>query len=110
MAWRILFGVGRLLNCTCTCVPPRKSTPSGTGLPMLAQCMPMEMMPATLKINEKPRKYHFFPSQSTFTLRNNSTDSLRFLGRSKPPAGSSVLSYSCAGQALASREQFLPEI
>jgi hypothetical protein len=24
-------------------------------------------MPATLKINEKPRKYHFFPSQSTFT-------------------------------------------
>jgi hypothetical protein len=29
--------------------------------------MPIEMMPATLKINEKPRKYHFFPSQSTFT-------------------------------------------
>jgi hypothetical protein len=24
-------------------------------------------MPATLKIIEKARKYHFFPSQSTFT-------------------------------------------
>jgi hypothetical protein len=42
--------------------------------------MPIEMMPATLKIKEKLRKYHFFPSQSTFTLRNNSTGSLRFLG------------------------------
>ncbi len=32
-----------------------------------AQCTPIEMMPATLKIIEKARKYHFFPSQSTFT-------------------------------------------
>jgi hypothetical protein len=30
--------------------------------------MPMEMTPATLKINEKARKYHFFPSQSMLTL------------------------------------------
>src|ERR1700677_1697539 len=33
-------------------------------------------MPATLKIKEKPRKYHFSLSQSTFTPRNNSTCSL----------------------------------
>ena len=32
--------------------------------------------PATLKISEKPRKYHFLPSQSIFTSRNSSTDSL----------------------------------
>jgi hypothetical protein len=30
-------------------------------------------MPATLKIMEKARKYHFHPSQFTFTLRKNST-------------------------------------
>ena len=29
---------------------------------------PIEIMPATLKIKEKARKYHFFPSQSTLTL------------------------------------------
>jgi hypothetical protein len=29
--------------------------------------MLIEMMPAMLKIIEKARKYHFFPSQSTFT-------------------------------------------
>ena len=78
------------VNCTCTSVPPRKSTPSGTGLPMCAQCMPIEIMPATLKINEKPRKYHFFPSQSTFTLRNSSTGSLPSWERSKLLAGSSA--------------------
>jgi hypothetical protein len=38
----------------------------------------METMPDTLKIKEKARKYHFFPSQSTFTPRNNSTGSLPF--------------------------------
>ncbi len=68
MAWRIWLISGACWNCTCTCVPPLKSTPSGTGLPMLAQCMPIETMPATLKIKEKPRKYHFSLSQSTFTL------------------------------------------
>jgi hypothetical protein len=35
----------------------------------------METMPEMLKINEKPRKYHFSLSQSTFTPRNNSTGS-----------------------------------
>jgi hypothetical protein len=34
---------------------------------MCDQCQPIEMRPATLKIIEKARKYHFFPSQSTFT-------------------------------------------
>jgi hypothetical protein len=64
---------------------------------MLAQCMPMEMMPATLKINEKARKYHFFPSQSTLTLRKNSTDSLPFLGGWNR-TGSSELMFSAAGE------------
>jgi hypothetical protein len=35
----------------------------------------MAIRPLMLKINEKPRKYHFSLSQSTFTLRNNSTGS-----------------------------------
>src|SRR5580658_8791911 len=73
VAWRMALASGGFWNFTCTCVPPLKSTPSGTGLPLCAQCMPMEITPATLKINEKHRKYHFFPSQSTFTLRKNST-------------------------------------
>jgi hypothetical protein len=34
---------------------------------MCAQCEAIETTPATLKIIEKARKYHFFPSQSTFT-------------------------------------------
>src|ERR1700760_272984 len=29
--------------------------------------------PATEKISKNPRKYHFFPSQSIFVVRNNST-------------------------------------
>jgi hypothetical protein len=45
--------------------------PRGTGLCIpftgCAQWIPIEIMPATLKIIEKARKYHFFPSQSTFT-------------------------------------------
>src|SRR5580658_10066980 len=73
VAWRMALASGGFWNCTCTCVPPLKSTPSGTGLPLCAQCMPIEITPATLKINEKHRKYHFFPSQSTLTLRKNST-------------------------------------
>ena len=48
--------------------------------------LPMEIMPATLKIKEKARKYHFNLSQSTFTPRKNSTGSLRFLGPELAPA------------------------
>src|ERR1035437_3225323 len=93
-AWRMAPISGRFANCTCTSVPPRKSTPSGTGLPVLAQCVPIETMPAALKINEKPRKYHFFPSQSTLTLRNNSTGSLPSccIGA---PTGSGIQCSSC---------------
>src|ERR1700758_1797218 len=64
---------GRCLNCTCTSVPPRKSTPRGTGLPIVFQCQAIETTPATLKMREKARKYHFFPNQSMFTPRKNST-------------------------------------
>src|SRR5207248_8685971 len=32
----------------------------------------MLRMPATLKISEKPRKYHFFPRKSMLVLRKNS--------------------------------------
>jgi hypothetical protein len=32
----------------------------------------MESTPATLKISEKVRKYHFFPRKSMFVLRKNS--------------------------------------
>jgi hypothetical protein len=39
----------------------------GTGLPMCDQFQLILTMPATLKIMEKARKYHFHPSQ--FTLR-----------------------------------------
>jgi hypothetical protein len=67
-AWRIRVTSGVSWNCTSTCVPPRKSTPSGTGLPIVFICQAIERMPATLKIMEKDRKYHFFPSQSTLTL------------------------------------------
>src|SRR5207253_7194328 len=49
-------------------VPPLKSTPK--GMPCQKN---IESNPATVKISEKPRKYHFFDIQSTFTLRNNST-------------------------------------
>src|ERR1700757_2817971 len=50
-------------------VPPLKSTPSGTP------CQnSMERMPATLKISEKERKYHFLPRKSIFVLRKNSTN------------------------------------
>src|ERR1700730_7245458 len=33
----------------------------------------MESKPATLKISEKARKYHFFPRKSILVLRKNST-------------------------------------
>ncbi len=33
----------------------------------------IDRTPATLKISEKARKYHFFPSQSTLMPRNSST-------------------------------------
>src|ERR1700679_1459098 len=35
----------------------------------------MDASPATLKISEKARKYHFLPRKSMFVLRNNSTAS-----------------------------------
>src|SRR5271165_585962 len=35
----------------------------------------MDSNPATLKIREKARKYHFLPRKSMFVLRNNSTAS-----------------------------------
>ena len=53
---------------TVICVPPRKSTLSGSPCQNA-----MLSTPATEKISEKPRKYHFFPSQSIFTSRKNST-------------------------------------
>jgi hypothetical protein len=56
--------------------------------------MPIFTKPATLKINEKPRKYHFSFSQSTFTPRNNSTGSLRFLV--PEPIRSGILVFSAA--------------
>jgi hypothetical protein len=65
------------LHLSAALESPRRAAP---GCRWCAQCMPIEMMPATLKINEKARKYHFSLSQSTFTPRNNSTASLRFLG------------------------------
>ncbi len=34
---------------------------------------PMESTPATLKISEKVRKYHFFPRKSMFVFLKNST-------------------------------------
>src|SRR5438270_9191909 len=34
----------------------------------------MESRPATLKISEKPRKYHFLPRKSMLVFLNNSTD------------------------------------
>jgi hypothetical protein len=60
----------------------------------------MEIMPATLKIIEKARKYHFLPSQSTLTLRKNSTDSLPFLGAGTR-TGSGILMFSAASRAAA---------
>src|ERR1700735_5835828 len=35
----------------------------------------MEQIPATLKMSEKARKYHFLPRKSMLVLRNNSTAS-----------------------------------
>src|SRR5271167_3444181 len=36
----------------------------------------MDSRPATLKMSEKARKYHFLPRKSILVLRNNSTASL----------------------------------
>src|SRR5580693_58464 len=49
--------------------------PRGSGEPVLAQRTPIEVRPATLKIREKARKYHFLPRKSMFVLRKNSTAS-----------------------------------
>src|ERR1019366_10090988 len=53
---------------TYTSVPPRKSTPSGPPCQNA-----MEHSPATLKISEKTRKYHFFPRKSMLVSLKNST-------------------------------------
>jgi len=45
----------------------------GTGDPEATQRWPIEMIPATLKISEKVRKYHFFPRKSMFVFLKNST-------------------------------------
>src|SRR5882757_7512930 len=62
------FSSGVVSNATRICVPPVKSTPF--GIPCQNS---MLSIPATEKISENPRKYHFFPSQSILVLRKNST-------------------------------------
>src|ERR1700729_3327252 len=67
VACRIWSSSGFWVNATRTCVPPLKSTPSGIW------CQnKMLRKPAIEKISENPRKYHFFPSQSIFVVRNSS--------------------------------------
>jgi hypothetical protein len=68
--------------------------------------MPIETMPATLKIIEKARKYHFSLSQSTFTPRNNSTGSLRFLETLKTTTAASVLVFF--RRERSARDQLFP--
>src|SRR3974390_1487775 len=68
MAERIWLRSGVSANFTYTRVPPLKSTPK--GMPCQKK---MESNPATLKTNEKARKYHFLPRKSMLVLRNNST-------------------------------------
>src|SRR5438874_96823 len=68
MAPRIASSCTASLKRTVTTVPPLKSTPS--GMPCQKS---MDNIPATVTTNENPRKYHFFPIQSTFTSRKNST-------------------------------------
>src|SRR6185312_8391271 len=67
-AARVVCTFGVFTNFTYTSVQQRKSTPS--GIPCQNN---MERMPATLKISEKLRKYHFLPRKSIFVLRKNST-------------------------------------
>src|SRR5271163_2350051 len=65
---------GRWSNFTRTRVPPWKSTSRGRP------CQKRRLStPATLKISEKARKYHFLPSQSILTPRNSSTNSAYLL-------------------------------
>ena len=70
MAERIWFRSGVCANFTYTSVPPLKSTPK--GMPCQKK---IENSPATLKISEKARKYHFLPRKSMLVLRKNSTAS-----------------------------------
>src|SRR6266513_122722 len=65
---RILSRSGAWANLTYASVPPRKSIPS--GMPCHAT---IDMIPAMLKMSEKPRKYHFLLNQSMLGLRKNST-------------------------------------
>src|SRR6185369_16087359 len=68
IACRMWSSFGAWSKFTRICVPPVKSTPF--GMPCQNS---MLSTPATEKIRENPRKYHFFPSQSIFVLRKNST-------------------------------------
>src|ERR1017187_6466836 len=70
MAVRIWFKSGVCANFTYTSVPPLKSTPN--GMPCQKK---MDNSPATLKISEKARKYHFLPRKSIFVFLKNSTAS-----------------------------------
>src|SRR6516162_4302077 len=72
---RIASRFGVWANFTYTSVPPLKSIPSGNGEPVRTQRVPIEIRPATLKIREKARKYHFLPRKSMLVLRKNSTAS-----------------------------------
>src|SRR4051812_4209845 len=68
IASRIWSSCTGSLNFTVTMVPPLKST--FKGMPCQNN---IDKSPATVTTSEKPRKYHFFDIQSTFTSRNNST-------------------------------------
>src|SRR5205823_11148636 len=68
IAARIWVSFEGWANFTRTRVPPLKSTPK--GMPCQKN---IESTPATLKISEKARKYHFQPKKSMFVLRKNST-------------------------------------
>src|SRR5205809_6383248 len=82
---RIWLSSGGWANFTRTRVPPLKSTPK--GMPCQKN---IESTPATLKISEKARKYHFQPKKLMFVLRKNST-LLGFLKTSDTQGLSSLL-------------------
>ena len=68
VAWRILLDIGSLVKLDLHLGAAAEIHAEGNRAADLApSAQPIEMMPATLKIIEKARKYHFFPSQSTFT-------------------------------------------
>src|SRR5579859_226355 len=68
MALRIALRSGALANFTSTVVPLLNSTPVGIWCQKS-----IEKTPATLKISENARKYHFLPRKSMFVFLKNST-------------------------------------